>query len=62
MNRQHKMSKADQRAQWMAEYERLVVAAKPELTGRIDWDTATYLYLSGVSVTAAAQRAIGRAS
>ncbi len=42
--------------QWFAEYENLLVAARPEMAGKVDWYTATYLYNIGkTSADAAAQ-------
>lgn len=44
------------RAAWMAEFQRRVVAAKPELAGRIDWNAATYYYNGGYTVDVAAAK------
>lgn len=47
----------DKKAKWMKEYERLVIAARPELAGKIDWNTATFLFNQGLSVQDAASKA-----
>jgi hypothetical protein len=44
------------RPQWMAEYEKELVRLKPELRGKVDWDTAAYFFLSGVPPKEAAQK------
>ena len=31
------------KAKWYAAFEKALTALRPELTGKIDWDTATYL-------------------
>lgn len=51
---------ADKKAMWMAQYEETLTDAYPELAGHVDWDSATYLYLTGVDARAAAQRHIER--
>ena len=38
---------------WMAKVEKLVVAARPNLAGRMDWTTAEYLWRMGDSPEAA---------
>jgi hypothetical protein len=48
--------KADIRAAWLRTYETLVTAEMPELAGRMDWDTAIYLYGTGISPETAAAR------
>ncbi len=45
-----RLNKAEQRAQWMGEFADRLVGAHPELSGRIDWDAATYYYLYGKTV------------
>jgi len=44
------------RANWMLAFEGNLVRLRPELVGRVDWDTAAYLYNSGVSPEVAAER------
>jgi len=51
---------ASRRPTWMAAYERAVVAACPELAGRVDWDTAVYLYDRGLTADEAATRTAER--
>ena len=46
-------TKDRRRAAWMQEYERALVSSFPELRGNVDWDTATYLFLEGLSALAA---------
>lgn len=43
------------RPQWMAEYERELVKLKPELRGKVDWDTATFFFVKGYDPKRAAQ-------
>jgi hypothetical protein len=38
------------REQWMARYNNIIVTTRPELSGKMDWDTAMYLYLQGYTV------------
>lgn len=45
-----------QREAYMAQFEALVTASKPELAGRIDWNTATYFYNNGIALQDAATR------
>lgn len=42
-----------QRAAWMAEVEAEVVSLNPALAGRLDWDTATFLFNEGRTVAQA---------
>lgn len=58
--RYQKRTKADMRAQWMQDYEHLVVSSRPEQAGRIDWDTATFFYNSGYSPEMASAKTIAR--
>jgi len=37
----------DKKAQWMAEFEKLVCQAAPEHTGKIKWDSAQHFYNIG---------------
>jgi hypothetical protein len=54
------MSKREQarRQEWMAEFERIVIAAKPELAGRLDWNTAIFFFNSNLTAEDAATRMI----
>ena len=38
---------------WMRRYSEKMVALKPELAGKIDWDTAHYLFFNGKTVSEA---------
>jgi len=42
------------RAQWMERYETGCVRLRPQLRGRIDWNTAAYYYGKGLTPKAAA--------
>lgn len=46
------------RQRWICDFERAVLKSLPEHAGRIDWDTAKYLYDSGREATYAAKRYI----
>jgi hypothetical protein len=37
------------REQWMAEFEKLAVERSIYSPGKVDWDTATYLFNTGIS-------------
>lgn len=50
-------NKAAKRAQWMAAYEDELVKLKPELRGKVDWNTATHFFLQGMDPKAAAEKA-----
>lgn len=45
------------RAAWLADVERHIVAARPDLSGRLHWPTLRFMYDSGTrtSVAAAAE-------
>jgi hypothetical protein len=51
-----KFQKAAARASWMKDFEDHVTKHAPEHTGKIDWDTATYLHNSGHEAKAAAEK------
>lgn len=51
-----------QRQIWMAEYQRRVVEALPEQTGRIDWNMAHHFFHTGLAVEEAAAKAIAHLS
>jgi hypothetical protein len=42
------------RAEWMSQFEDAVTKGAPELTGKVDWDSATYFFLSGKSASESA--------
>jgi hypothetical protein len=44
---------------WLSAFERHVLAAKPEMAGKIDWDTATYLYNQRYTAGDAANKVTG---
>lgn len=48
----------DKKATWMAQVEERVTDACPELEGHMDWDTVSYLYMTGVVCSDAARRII----
>jgi hypothetical protein len=45
-----RQTKAEQRAHWMGQFADRLVGAHPALSGRIDWDAATYYFLYGKTV------------
>lgn len=47
---------------WMKSYSEKLIAIKPELSGRIDWDTAHFLFFSGKTVDQAVEIASKHAS
>jgi len=44
------------REQWLDEYRAQLVAIFPDLAGRVDWDTAIYLYNQSLTVAQAIER------
>jgi len=42
------------RAQWMERFETECIRLRPNLRGRIDWNTASYYYSKGLTPKAAA--------
>ena len=38
-----------ERSNWMAAYEKLLAKRGDHQAGRVDWDTATYMYNTGIS-------------
>lgn len=50
-------SKAAKRAQWMAAYEQELVKLKPEMRGKVDWNTATHYFHQGFAPKTAAEKA-----
>ena len=47
-------TKASRRAEWMAAYERALVARIPALAGRVEWNAAVYHWYAGLTPEAAA--------
>ena len=45
---------ADNKAIWMRRFEAAVLAVRPELSGRLDWDSATYYHSTGINPIEAA--------
>lgn len=43
---------------WMGRVEALVIAEVPELAGKMDWPTATFLFNEGLGTTETARRLI----
>ena len=43
---------------WMAEFSDKLIALKPEMAGKIDWDTASYLYNQGANPEEAVKRVL----
>lgn len=52
----HNPLRAHARAAWMAAFEKALVDRIPSVRGRVDWDTATYLYGRGLRVVDAVDR------
>ena len=50
---------ADRRAAWMAQAQATAVELKPALAGRLDWQTAEYLYRQRFSAKDAGRRLAG---
>lgn len=48
--------KQNKKQKWMAEYQKLLVEKRPEMVGRVDWATATYLYNQGYNPEDAANK------
>lgn len=55
-------TKAQRRAAWMAAFSDAVVTLRPDLAGRIDWDSAAFYFSQGIDPTEAAGRYIERAA
>ena len=49
-------AKAEARAAWMQRFEEGLVARQPGLRGRVDWDTASHPYNTGVCAAEAVAR------
>lgn len=49
-------AKKTKRQRWMTEYEKLMLAMGKAQPGKMDWDTASYFYLSGLSPSDAANK------
>ena len=54
----HLSKKAQHRAQWMQEFEDMVITMQPKYTGKIEWNDAVYMYDNGYSTNTAANRYI----
>lgn len=54
MRRNYSSVKAAAKAAWLTGVTNRVVKADPSKAGKMDWDTATYLYNSGKSMDEAA--------
>jgi len=51
-----KKRQAWRRMEWMRAFEETLTAIDPHTSGRIDWDTATFLFNSGARAIEAAHR------
>lgn len=51
-----RQTKADRKAAWMRQFHDALIARHPKLSGRVDWDAATYYYLHGVDALDAVER------
>ena len=49
-------TRPDRRARWMRDLQDALLRARPDLAGKIDWDTASYLYTTGACAADAAQK------
>ena len=56
MRHRKQFHQARVRSTWLGEFERQLIAARPELSGRIDWDSAIFLFNQGVDPAEAARR------
>lgn len=54
MRRNYSSVKSAAKAAWLTGVTNRVVKANPAMAGKMDWDTATYLYNSGKSMDEAA--------
>jgi len=55
MNRKphYGQTKAQRQADWLAQFADALLSRRPQLAGRVDWDSAKHYYFSGVSPAAA---------
>ena len=53
-------TKQDRKATWMQAYEQRILVDRPEQSGRLDWDTATFFFNSGLSPEEAAVKTLAR--
>lgn len=53
-------SKDRVKRRWLAAFERQVIEACPQQAGRIDWDTAIFMFNRGDRSDEAAERVIAR--
>jgi hypothetical protein len=51
--------KVNRRAEWMAAFEAAAVRLNPSLSGKIDWNTATFFYNEGRTPDLAAKSMAG---
>lgn len=51
-----RLNKTEHRELWMRRFEDCVIARKPGASGKIDWNTATFFYNSGMTPELAAHR------
>ena len=49
MKRHYGMTKAARQAEWLAQFNDLLTARKPALSGRIEWPSALYYFHAGVT-------------
>lgn len=54
----HGKQNSAHKQKWMAHAERIITDAIPELAGKMDWDTLTYLYNQGEFAQTAAVKII----
>jgi hypothetical protein len=52
--------KAAKRAGWMATVEAMIITERPDLAGKIDWDTLAYLYNTGINEALAASKILAK--
>lgn len=56
MRRHVGFTKAQRQAEWLAAFSDAVVTLDARHAGRIDWDTAKHMYVTGLAVQEAAER------
>jgi len=54
------MTKTAHRQLWLTFAQREILAARPDLSGKLDWDTLLHLYYSGMTAEDAAKRYLAR--
>ena len=50
MKRHYGETKAQRQADWMARFSDALLTRAPQLSGRVDWDSAKHYYYSGTPV------------